>query len=160
MTEELHIKGADKAEIYASLLPQIKALSEGESDQIAALANVTAALRQGLGFFWIGFYLVKNGELVLGPFQGTVACTRIQKGKGVCGQAWEQQKTQIVPDVDLYPGHIACSSFSRSEIVVPIIKNGEVLGVLDVDSVRLNEFDENDQQNLESLCQWLAESIF
>ena len=150
MAEDLTIVEGSKTERYNSLLPQIKALVEGETDQVANLANVAAALKEQFGWLWVGFYLVKNGELVVGPFQGPVACTRIRKGKGVCGTSWEQAKTLIVPDVEAFPGHIACSSLSRSEIVVPIIRNGEVLGVLDVDSTNLNAFDEEDQRWLEA----------
>lgn len=157
MAEELiQVKGS-KAEKYASLLPQIKALISGESDVIANLANVSAALKESFDFFWVGFYLRKEDELVLGPFQGPIACTRIQKGKGVCGSSWEQSKTLIVPNVDEFPGHIACSSMSKSEIVIPIIKNNDIIGVLDVDSDQLNDFDEIDELYLNELCQHLAE---
>ncbi len=123
----------------------------GESDVVANLSNITAALRQAMGFFWVGFYIVKQEELVLGPFQGPIACTRIRKGRGVCGTAWSEGKTQLVPDVDAFPGHIACSSDSKSEIVVPGFKNGEVAIVLDVDSDQLADFDETDQEYLEQL---------
>ncbi len=155
MAEDLTIVSGSKAAQYRSLLPQIKALMEGETDLVANLANVTAALKEQFGWLWVGFYLVKNGELVVGPFQGPVACTRIRKGKGVCGASWEQAKTLIVPDVEAFPGHIACSSLSRSEIVVPIIRGGEVLGVLDVDSVEFNAFDEEDQRWLEEMMEAL-----
>ncbi len=152
MAEELHIvQTASKEEKYQSLLPQIQGLVQGEPDFIANLANTAAALRQAFGFFWVGFYLVKNGELVLGPFQGPIACTRIRKGKGVCGTAWERGETILVPDVEAFPGHIACSSESKSEIVVPLFKNGEVIGVLDVDSDELNDFNDVDQRYLEEL---------
>jgi len=152
MAESLAVTGSTKAERYASLLPQIHALTEGEPDFIANLSNIMSALRYGMDFFWVGAYLVKNGELVLGPFQGPPACTRIRKGKGVCGTCWEQEKTIIVPDVDAFPGHIACSSASRSEIVVPgFSQDGEVFIVLDVDSDRLNDFDETDRVHLEQL---------
>lgn len=152
MAEDLSIlKTSDKAAQYRSLIPQIEALLSGESDQIANLANVCAALKEAFSFFWVGFYLVKGEELVLGPFQGPVACTRIRKGKGVCGASWEQDQTLLVPDVDAFPGHIACSSASKSEIVVPLRRNGMVIGVLDVDSDRLNDFDVVDQQYLEGL---------
>ncbi|MDH5610006.1 MAG: GAF domain-containing protein [Cyclobacteriaceae bacterium] len=152
MAEELHLPDTvDKREKYKSLLPQIQALTSGEPDLIANLANIAAALREAMGFFWVGFYLVKDDELVLGPFQGPIACTRIQKGKGVCGTAWAQAKTIIVPDVDQFPGHIACSSASRSEIVVPFFKDGDVRMVLDVDSDQLAAFDEVDQAFLEKL---------
>lgn len=138
--------------MYATLLPQIKALVEGESNRVANLANVAAALKQTFGFFWVGFYLVEDGELVLGPFQGPIACTRIRYGRGVCGTAWKEGKTLVVPDVDKFPGHIACSSASRSEIVVPIYnKEKEVVGVLDIDSDRLAEFDETDREWLERI---------
>ncbi|MGV3630104.1 MAG: GAF domain-containing protein [Bacteroidota bacterium] len=156
MAEDLFISGESKQEKYASLLPQLQALIGDERDLVANLANISAALKSTFGFFWVGFYLVKNGELVLGPFQGTVACTRIALGRGVCGSAWEQKKTLLVPDVDAFPGHIACSSLSKSEIVVPLIRNGEVFGVLDADSDRLNDFDSVDQQHLETICQWIA----
>jgi len=151
MAEDLTIIEGSKAEQYRSLLPQINALTEGETDQVANLANVAAALKGQFGWLWVGFYMVKDGELVVGPFQGPVACTRIRKGKGVCGAAWAQAKTLIVPDVEAFPGHIACSSLSRSEIVVPILRNGEVIGVLDADSVHLNTYDEEDQRWLEEM---------
>ena len=151
MAENLNVVKGTKEDQYQSLIPQIKALLEGENDLIANLANVSAALKEQFNFLWIGFYLVKNGELVLGPFQGPVACTRISKGKGVCGASWAQAKTIIVPDVEAFPGHIACSSSSRSEIVVPLTKEGEVLGVLDVDSAELNEFDETDSKYLSEI---------
>lgn len=133
-----------KEEKYKELLPQIEGLLLGEKDWIANLANVSAALRQAFGFFWVGFYLVKDGELVLGPFQGTVACTRIKYGRGVCGTAWKEAKSITVEDVNQFPGHIACDAASQSEIVVPLCKDGEVIGVLDVDSDLLNNFDEVD----------------
>jgi GAF domain-containing protein len=151
MAEDLQISSGTKSEQYASLLPQIKGLLEGETDLVANLANVAAALKEQFGWLWTGFYLVKNDELVLGPFQGPVACTRIRKGKGVCGSCWAEAKTLIVPDVEKFPGHIACSSLSRSEIVVPLIKNGIVTGVLDVDSSEYNHFDQTDQQYLEEI---------
>jgi GAF domain-containing protein len=152
MAEELLIsKSEDKAERYKSLLPQIEALVADEPDLIANLSNISAALKQSFNFFWVGFYLVKNDQLVLGPFQGPIACTRISLGKGVCGTSWKEKKTIIVPDVDAFPGHIACSSASRSEIVVPVLKDGEVTMVLDVDSDQLNAFDALDQQFLESM---------
>lgn len=157
MAEELHIvQTASKEEKYKSLLPQIQGLSHGEPDFIANLANTAAALRQAFGFFWVGFYLVKGGELVLGPFQGPIACTRIRKGKGVCGAAWERGETILVPDVEAFPGHIACSSESKSEIVVPLFKDGEVVGVLDVDSDRLDDFDEVDRKYLEGLIRVIS----
>lgn len=159
MSENLSISSGSKAEKYQELIPQLKALLIGEKDQIANLANFVAALKETFGFFWVGFYLVKENELVLGPFQGPIACTRIKKGKGVCGTSWEQEKTMLVPDVNQFPGHIACSSLSKSEIVVPIIKNKEVIGVLDVDSDQLNDFDEVDEKYLNELCQWLSSII-
>ena len=148
MAEDLRITVGSKENQYDSILPQISSLIDGESDQIANMANVCAALKEQFNFFWIGFYMVKANELVLGPFQGPVACTRIKLGKGVCGSAWEQKKNLIVPDVDLFPGHITCSSASKSEIVIPIIRNGNVIGVLDVDSEELNSFDETDADYL------------
>ena len=151
MAEDLSIAHGTKEEQYQSLFPQVKGLLEGEPDLIANLANVTAALKEQFGWLWVGFYLVKNNELVLGPFQGPVACTRIKKGRGVCGASWEQAKTLIVPDVEKFPGHIACSSLSKSEIVVPIIRNNEVIGVLDVDSADLDQFDGTDQRYLEKI---------
>jgi len=153
MSEDLQIITGTKAEAYQSLLPQIKALIEGEPDLIANLANIAAALKEQFGWLWVGFYLVKNDELVLGPFQGPVACTRISKGRGVCGAAWQKAQTFIVPDVEKFPGHIACSSLSKSEIVVPLFSENEVTGVLDVDSELLSMFDETDQQFLEEIVQ-------
>jgi GAF domain-containing protein len=152
MAEDLIIiQTTDKVAQYQSLIPQIEALIAGEDDLIANLANISAALKEQFNWFWVGFYMVKNDELVLGPFQGPVACTRIKKGKGVCGVAWEQASALIVADVDEFPGHIACSSLSRSEIVVPLFHNGEVAGVLDVDSEHLAHFDEIDKAFLEQL---------
>jgi L-methionine (R)-S-oxide reductase len=159
MAEELIIQKGTKEEEYKSLLPQIRGLLEGETDLIANLANVAAALKQQFNWLWVGFYLVNNGELVLGPFQGPIACTRIKKGRGVCGTAWEKQQTLIVPDVEKFPGHIACNSASRSEIVVPLIKNDEVFGVLDVDSESVNDFDETDKKNLEEIVSLLVKSL-
>ena len=156
MAEDLQIIAGSKAEQYQSLIPQITGLLQGEPDLVANLANVSAALKEQFGWFWVGFYLVKDDELVLGPFQGPVACTRIKKGRGVCGSSWTQEKTLIVPDVEKFPGHIACSSLSKSEIVVPIIRNGQVLGVLDVDSDELDQFDETDQQYLEQILQLIS----
>ena len=138
------------------MLPQVRSLIEGEVDLVANLANVAAALKEAFDFFWVGFYLVKQDQLVLGPFQGPVACTRIRKGKGVCGTAWQEGATLLVPDVEVFPGHIACSSLSRSEIVVPLIKDGEVWGVLDIDSDLLNFFDETDRKYLEEMCGYLS----
>ena len=153
MSEELTISGTTKEEKYSSLIPQLYALVEGEEDMVANLANVAAALKQTFGFFWIGFYLVKNDELVLGPFQGPLACTRIAFGKGVCGAAWKEEKTLIVDDVDKFPGHIACSSASKSEIVVPVF-NGQnkVVAVIDVDEDRYSCFDETDKLYLEKVA--------
>jgi GAF domain-containing protein len=151
MAEDLQIIKGTKKEQYRELIPQIKGLLTGEPDLIANLANVCAALKEQFGWLWVGFYLVKNDELVLAPFQGPVACTRIRKGKGVCGTSWAQAKTLIVPDVEQFPGHIACSSLSRSEIVIPVIRNNVVLGVLDVDSVELDTFDETDEHFLETI---------
>ncbi|KAI9430778.1 GAF domain-containing protein [Russula earlei] len=151
MAEDLHIIQGTKEEQYRELIPQIKGLLEGEPDLVANLANVTAALKEQFGWLWVGFYLVKQDELVLGPFQGPVACTRIRKGRGVCGTSWAQATTLIVPDVEKFPGHIACSSLSKSEIVIPLIRNNEVLGVLDVDSETYNQFDTTDQQYLEAI---------
>ena len=155
MAEDLTIIEGTKAEAYESLLPQIKGLLEGETDLVANLANIAAALKEQFGWLWVGFYLVKNDELVLGPFQGPVACTRIRKGRGVCGAAWQNAETLIVPDVEKFPGHIACSSLSRSEIVVPLFDDGVVAGVLDVDSESLDTFDETDQRYLEEIVQFL-----
>lgn len=151
MAEDLQIAKGTKAEQYSFLLPQIKGLLEGETDLIANTANVVAALKEQFGWFWVGFYFVKNDELVLGPFQGPVACTRIKKGRGVCGSSWAQRQTLIVPDVEKFPGHIACSSLSKSEIVVPVIRNNEVVAVLDVDSDVYDQFDTTDQQFLEEM---------
>ena len=168
MAEDLTIISGSKAEIYQSLIPQIKGLLEGEPDLVANLANVCAALKEQFGWLWVGFYLVKpdskssgsdqdeETELVLGPFQGPVACTRIKKGRGVCGAAWQKAETLIVPDVEKFPGHIACSSLSRSEIVLPLIKNGEVIGVLDVDATELDQFDETDKKYLTEIISLIA----
>ena len=152
MAEELIVNNtATKDEKYKSLIPQIEALIGSETDLIANLANISAALKEGIGFFWVGFYIVKEDELVLGPFQGPIACTRIRKGKGVCGTAWAERKTIIVEDVDQFPGHIACSSDSKSEIVLPAFKDGSVALILDVDSDQLSGFDTMDQEWLEKL---------
>ncbi|CDA77742.1 gAF domain protein [Bacteroides sp. CAG:530] len=148
-----------KAERYEAFIPQWKAFIDGETDVISILANTSAALKEAFGFFWIGFYIVKDGELHVGPFQGSVACYRIKKGKGVCGTAWKDATTQVVPDVELFPGHIACSSDSRSEIVVPIMVNGEVYGVLDIDSDELATFDATDRIYLEKMMSILAETL-
>lgn len=157
MAEDLHINGGNKEEKYRALLPQLKSLIEGENDLIANLANMSAVLKETFHFFWVGFYRVQGEELVLGPFQGPIACTRIKKGRGVCGTAWAKAETLIVPDVDAFPGHIACSSLSRSEIVVPLLRkeDGEVWGVLDIDSETLDSFDETDARFLEKVCSWL-----
>ena len=155
MAEDLLVSKGTREEQYIALLPQIKALIAGESDIIANMGNISAALKEQFSWLWVGFYIIKNDELVLGPFQGPIACTRIQKGKGVCGASWLQKKTLIVPDVTKFPGHIFCSSSSASEIVVPIIRNNKVLGVLDVDDIDLNTFDEVDQQFLEEIVSWL-----
>jgi L-methionine (R)-S-oxide reductase len=151
MAEDLSISKGTKEEQYTSLIPQIEGLLTGETDLVANMANVTAALKEQFGWFWIGFYVVKQNELVLGPFQGPVACTRIRKGRGVCGTSWAEAKTLIVPNVEKFPGHIACSSLSKSEIVVPVFKNNEVVAVLDVDSEHLDCFDTIDQQFLEKI---------
>lgn len=156
MAEDLQIIKGTKSEQYEALIPQIKGLLSGEPNLIANLANTAAALKEQFGWFWVGFYLVENDELVLGPFQGPVACTRIKKGRGVCGSSWEQAKTLIVPDVEKFPGHIACSSLSKSEIVVPLLKEGNIWGVLDVDSSEYNQFDETDQLYLEKIVSLLA----
>jgi len=145
-----------KEETYQSLLPQICELTRNEQDLIANLANISAALKQAFGFFWVGFYLVKEIELVLGPFQGPIACTRIPLGKGVCGTAWKERRTIIVPDVEQFPGHIACNSESKSEIVVPLFNNSEIIGVLDIDSDSLNTFDETDAKYLEKIVELIA----
>jgi len=151
MAEDLQIASGTKEEQYETLLPQIGGLLEGETDIVANMANVAAALKEQFNWLWVGFYMVKEDQLVLGPFQGPVACTRIRKGKGVCGKSWEDAATIVVDDVEKFPGHIACSSLSRSEIVVPITRNGEVIGVLDVDSVELASFDQTDRIYLEKL---------
>jgi GAF domain-containing protein len=151
MAEDLDIVKGSKEEQYQSLIPQVKGLLRGETDLVANMANTAAALKEQFGWLWVGFYVVKNNELVLAPFQGPVACTRIQKGRGVCGSSWQQAKTLVVPDVEKFPGHIACSSLSKSEIVVPVIKGGEVVAVLDADSEKYNFFDDTDKQYLEEI---------
>jgi len=159
MAETLFLpQSGTKEEIYQALLPQVEALITGEQDLVANLANIAAALREAFGFFWVGFYVVQGQELVLGPFQGPIACTRIAYGRGVCGTAWKEQKTQLVPDVEAFPGHIACSSASKSEIVVPAFQNGEVFLVLDVDSDQLDDFDAVDQRYLEALMGMLEKT--
>lgn len=157
MAEELRVPQGDKKDKYTALVPQITSLLDGETDFVANMANVAAALKQAFGFFWVGFYTVKEKQLVLSPFQGPIACTRIQYGKGVCGTAWKEARTMIVPDVEQFPGHIACNSASKSEIVVPLIKNKEVIGVLDIDSSALNSFDETDAYYLEQICLLLSQ---
>lgn len=160
MAEQLTIDpDSDRAARYATLLPQLRALTADEPDRTANLANVAAAIRQTFGFFWVGFYLVDGDELVLGPFQGDIACTRIARGRGVCGSAWEQGRSQLVPDVDAFPGHIACASASRSEVVVPIQVDGRIVGVLDIDSNHLDDFSEIDVEGLEAICAWLGEIL-
>jgi L-methionine (R)-S-oxide reductase len=156
MAEDLNIITGSKEEQYEALIPQIRGLLEGETDLVANLANIAAALKEQFEWLWVGFYLVKNQELVLAPFQGPVACTRIKKGRGVCGVSWEQARTLIVPDVEKFPGHIACSSQSRSEIVVPIIRNREVVAVLDADSEMLAHFDLTDQACLEQIVSLIS----
>lgn len=152
MAENLIITEGDKEQQYRTLFPQIEALLAGETDMTANMANVAAALKQTFDFFWVGFYVVKKDMLVLAPFQGPIACTRIRHGKGVCGTAWKEAKTLIVPDVEQFPGHIACNAASRSEIVVPVIREGKVIAVLDIDSDKLDSFDEVDANYLERIC--------
>lgn len=156
MAEDLVLVEGDKSTKYEGVIPQIKALIGDEKDWVANQANVAAALKETFGFLWVGFYNVKENELVLGPFQGPVACTRIQLGKGVCGTAWEKKETIIVEDVDAFPGHIACSSMSKSEIVVPLVKECQVIGVLDIDSDQLGSFDGVDSIYLNQICEWLV----
>ena len=156
MSENLIIKGDSKKELYENLLPQIKSLVEGENDIIANMANVAACLKDTFNFWWVGFYRVVGEELVLGPFQGPLACTRIRKGKGVCGTAWQKAETVIVPDVEEFPGHIACSSLTKSEIVVPVFKGKDVVAVLDIDRERLANFDETDKSFLEELVTYFT----
>ena len=156
MSESLIIKGDSKKELYENLIPQIESLIEGETDLIANMANVSACLKDTFNFWWVGFYRVIGEELVLGPFQGPLACTRIRKGKGVCGTAWQSAKTVVVPDVDAFPGHIACSSLTKSEIVVPVFKGDEVIAVLDIDSEKLSNFDEIDKKYLEKISSVFA----
>lgn len=157
MAENLVLpENATREELYPIVLPQIMAVTAGESNLTANLANISAVLKEAFGFFWVGFYLVDNQNLVLGPFQGPLACTRISLGKGVCGTCWAEKRTILVPDVEKFPGHIACSSASRSEIVVPVLKNDQVIMVLDVDSDRLNDFSMVDQQALEQICMHIA----
>lgn len=154
--QDIHTHKVDR---YKNFLEQFEPLIADEKEIISVLANATAALKEAFGFFWIGFYLVKDGELILGPFQGSVACYRIKKGRGVCGTAWAEATTQVVPDVEQFKGHIACSSLSRSEIVVPVIVDGEVRGVLDIDSDQLNTFDDTDKKYLEQTVSLLTKSL-
>ena len=158
MSEDLYLHKGSKEDQYNSLVPQIKALVEGENNLIANMANISAALKAQFNFLWVGFYLVEHQELVLGPFQGPIACTRIGYGKGVCGLSWQQKQTLLVPDVEAFPGHIACSSLSKSEIVVPVLNNNIVSAVLDVDSEYPNFFDDTDQRFLEIICQLISHS--
>ena len=155
MTHALHIPSSSKGEKYLSLLPQLKGLLDGETDTIANMANISAALKMRFGFFWVGFYIVKKEELVLGPFQGTIACTRIKYGKGVCGTAWKERRTVLVEDVNQFSGHIACDAASQSEIVIPLFNRDEVIAVLDIDSEQLNHFDETDARYLEQIVKLL-----
>lgn len=160
MAEDLIITGNTKEEQYASLIPQIRALVEGEPDLVANLANICSAIKYGMGFFWVGFYLVKNNELVLGPFQGPVACTRIAFGKGVCGTSWKNKETIIVEDVDAFPGHIACSSLSKSEIVLPVFnQQQEVIAILDIDDDKYATFDQTDKKYLSTIIS-IIENLF
>lgn len=160
MAENLVIsQSTDKKEKYEVLIPQLQSLVEGEPDVVANLSNIAAALRQSMNFFWVGFYLVKGEQLVLGPFQGPIACTRISFGKGVCGASWKEERVILVPDVDAFPGHIACSSASRSEIVLPAFKNGKVALVLDVDSDQLNDFDDTDAHYLQQVMHLIEKFI-
>ncbi len=156
MAETLEKVSGTKEEMYRVLVPQIKSLLEDETDPIANMANVAAAIMETFRFWWVGFYRVMDGQLVLAPFQGPLACTRIGYGRGVCGTAWKEARTVIVPDVDAFPGHIACSSASRSEIVVPIFQGGQVTAVLDIDSDRLSTFDDVDAQYLQQICRLLG----
>lgn len=155
MAEDLTINKGTKEEQYQSLLPQIKGLITGEDNLIANLANIAAALKEQFNFFWVGFYLVENNQLVLGPFQGPVACTRIAYNRGVCGTSWAKEETIIVPNVDEFPGHIACSSLSKSEIVIPIFQEGKCIGILDVDSDQLDAFDQVDAKYLQEVLNYL-----
>jgi GAF domain-containing protein len=156
MAEQLFFRSEDKITRYAELRPQLEALIGSETDAVANMANFCAALKEAFGWFWIGFYIVQEEQLVLGPFQGPIACTRIQYGKGVCGTAWAEQKSQLVADVEAFPGHIACSALSKSELVVPIFKDQQVWGVLDLDSTVLADFNQTDQIELEKLMKWFA----
>lgn len=158
MAEELEISAGSKEEQYIALIPQIAALISGEKNLVANLANISASLKQQFNFFWVGFYLVEDQELVLGPFQGPIACTRIKKGKGVCGSSWEKEQTIIVPDVEAFPGHISCSSLSKSEIVLPLFQSNKIIGVLDVDSDQYNSFDDIDARYLHEILLLLNRS--
>ena len=160
MSATVHVTGTDKGSRYGSLLPQIEALVANETDLIANISNITSALKYGMGFYWVGIYFVKGDELVLGPYQGPVACTRIARGRGVCGTCWEKKRTIIVPDVDKFEGHIACSSETRSEIVIPVIQNDVVLAVLDIDSEKLNDFDLTDREHLEKIAALIQKFSF
>ncbi|MCT1525856.1 GAF domain-containing protein [Sphingobacterium hotanense] len=159
MAEDLSIAQGSKEDQYLSLVPQIKGLISGETNQVANMANIAAALKEQFNFFWVGFYLVEGEQLVLGPFQGPVACTRIAYNRGVCGTAWAKQETLVVPNVEEFPGHIACSSLSKSEIVVPILRDGQCIGVLDVDSAELNSFDDTDVKYLLQIIKYFVENI-
>lgn len=150
----------NKEQAYDEFLGKFQAFIEGEHDEIAILANTAAALKEAFNFFWVGFYIVRDNQLVLGPFQGSVACNRINKGKGVCGTAWEKVQSQVVPNVELFPGHIACSSFSKSEIVVPILADNKVVAVLDIDSDQLDSFNDTDRIKLERLTDILSSHIY
>ena len=150
----------DKATRYREFIPQLALLIEDEHEEVSVLANVSAALKECFEWFWIGFYIVRDEELILGPFQGSTACYRIKKGRGVCGTAWKESCTQVVPDVELFPGHIACSSLSRSEIVVPLYKNNQVCAVLDIDSIHLATFDDIDRKYLEEICRLIEKNIY
>jgi GAF domain-containing protein len=156
MAEQLFFQSTDKLSRYAELRPQLEALIGSETDAVANMANFCAALKAAFGWFWIGFYVVREEQLVLGPFQGPIACTRIQYGKGVCGSAWAEQKSQLVANVEAFPGHIACSALSKSELVVPVFKDQKVWGVLDIDSTTLADFDQTDQVEIEKLMTWFA----
>lgn len=156
MAEQLIINGQTKEELYETLLPQLASLVEDETDEVANMANISACIMETFHFWWVGFYRVIDDQLVLGPFQGPLACTRIRYGRGVCGTAWKEATTQVVPDVDAFPGHIACSSASRSEIVVPIFRNNKVTAVLDIDSAELNTFDDTDRHYLEQVAKLLG----
>jgi GAF domain-containing protein len=156
MSEQLIISGGEKNDKYQTLLQQLPALMDEQVDNVANMSNLVAALKQTFGFFWVGFYRVQADELVLGPFQGPIACTRIKKGQGVCGATWLEKRTFVVPNVHEFPGHIACSDQSKSEIVVPLFKSGELVAVLDVDSDEFATFDEDDKIQLEKILEWFS----